>query len=121
MTRFNSDIILYGGPGSGKGTQAQLLIKKLGAHHVDMGAQIRCLARGRSAQSRAVRSLMNAGKLIPIGITTQIARQHLRLAGARPVIFDGYPRSPRQASELDKLLRQSKRRVTMVYLKLPVR
>ena len=121
MTKFNSDIILYGGPGSGKGTQDQLLIKKLGAQHVDMGAEIRKLARGRSIRARRIRSLMNAGQLIPVAITTHIARQRLRLAGRRPVIFDGYPRSPQQAIVLDRLLRQAHRSGTMIYLKLPVR
>lgn len=120
MTKFNSDVILYGGPGSGKGTQAQLLIKKLSAHHLDMGAAIRQLARGRSELAREVRGIMESGKLIPTAVTKLIASDHLRHAGSRPVIFDGYPRSPKQAHDLDALLRSVGRQVLMVYLKLPL-
>jgi len=120
MTKFNSDIILYGGPGSGKGTQAELLIKKLKAHHLNMGAEIRHLAQGRSELAKSVKVMTNTGRLIPSSITKKIAQEHIQLAGHRPVLFDGYPRSSVQMKDLEDSLRRANRTVVMVYLKLPV-
>jgi len=120
MTKFNSDIILYGGPGSGKGTQAELLVKKLKAHHLDMGAEIRHLAQGRSELAKRVKAMTNTGRLIPRVVTKQIVRNYLQLASRQPILFDGYPRSDAQVKDLESLLDRAGRKVVMVYLKLPV-
>jgi adenylate kinase len=120
MTKSNFDIILYGGPGAGKGTQAKLLQDKLSYLHVSMGAKLRALAEGESDLALQIRDIINDGKLVPYAVTTQVAKQVVAEANDKPIIFDGYPRSVEQATDLDEILEESNRKVKFIYLELPM-
>jgi adenylate kinase len=109
---FKSDsmlnLVLFGPPGAGKGTQSQKLIEKYGLIHLSTGD----LLRGEIAQGTALgleaRKLMDAGVLVPDAVVIGMISNKLDAnKGAKGFIFDGFPRTVAQAEALDELL-QSK-------------
>jgi len=121
MTKSKFDIILYGGPGSGKGTQAGLLLNKLKAITLNMGAELRKTAAQKTAIGREVAKYVNAGKIVPSKISRKIIRGFFdKIPATQCVIFDGYPRTITQVKTLDYLLKKNNREVRFLYIKLPV-
>lgn len=115
------DIILYGGPGSGKSTQASSLAKKMNARHLNVGALLRKVSTSQSAEGRAVRRIIERGKLAPVTITNNLVKKFVsKTPRNQRVIFDGYPRDNIQMKFLDKLLDSTNRSAVMVYVKLPI-
>jgi adenylate kinase len=103
-------LILFGPPGSGKGTQAAVLVEREGWAHLATGDLFReALARGDETAQQA-RALMEAGKLVPDELIAQMVRTHLSefREGPQPrgMIFDGYPRNPDQVGHLDAILKE---------------
>lgn len=99
------NIVLFGAPGCGKGTQAQRLKDHYGIDHVSTGEVIRGhIARGTEL-GRSMESYIAQGKLAPdrivIEMIAQYIAEHTEAAGC---IFDGFPRTTVQAGEFDKLL-----------------
>lgn len=120
MTQSDFDIILYGGPGAGKGTQAEILVGKLGAVHLNMGRLIREFVASHHPRADEVRSTVESGRLIPTEITKMIADGFLKkVSSGQRVIFDGYPRDMDQVEDLEKLLTVHKRQAKMIYIALP--
>lgn len=118
--RGGPDIILYGGPGSGKSTQAIHLVKKLHAQHLNMGALLRKVSLSRSAEGRIVKRIMAQGKLVPTDVTNNLAKKFMsNITRKQRVVFDGYPRDIAQMKFLDRLINNTGRRVVMIYIKLP--
>ena len=115
------DIVLYGGPGSGKSTQAGLLAKKLSARYLNMGASLRLFSRSQSHDGILTYQLLAAGKLAPVRITNGLVQ---KFVGSTPlrrlIIFDGYPRNLIQLRFFEKLLPRRHRFAVMVYIKLPI-
>lgn len=99
------NIVLFGAPGCGKGTQAQRLKEHYGIHHVSTGEVIRGeIARGTELGKR-MESYITAGKLAPDEIVIDmIANYVAEHREARGCIFDGFPRTTVQAQEFDKIL-----------------
>jgi adenylate kinase len=122
MKASRPDFILYGAPGSGKSTQARRLVSKLKLHHLNMGGELRSIAKGRSKLSAIVRSCTGKGTLVPTEISTGIAAKFIKQApkGSR-IIFDGFPRTLVQAKALDQLLTGNGRSANFVYIELPIR
>ncbi|MEO0075282.1 MAG: adenylate kinase [candidate division WOR-3 bacterium] len=97
-------IILIGPPGSGKGTQAELLKTKLNYAHFSTGDVFRDhLARKTEIGLRA-QEYMLQGKLVPDEITLQITKEFILNNQKKGIIFDGFPRTIGQAQGLDKIL-----------------
>ncbi len=120
MIQSNLDIILYGGPGAGKGTQAKILAENLNAAHLEMGEEIRKIAEGTTPQAQEVREIMESGKLVPFSITSAVTSEFIgRVPLDKQIIFDGYPRSIEQAEDLDDFLQKNGRTAKMVYIILP--
>lgn len=99
------NIVLFGAPGCGKGTQAQRLKEHYGIDHVSTGEVIRGhIARGTEL-GRSMESYIKAGKLAPdqivIDMIAEYVASHRDAAGC---IFDGFPRTTVQAEEFDKIL-----------------
>ena len=99
------NIVLFGAPGCGKGTQAQRLKAHYGIEHVSTGEVIRDEIRRGTELGRSMESYIEAGKLAPdeivIGMVANYVAQHKHAKGC---IFDGFPRTTVQAEEFDKLL-----------------
>jgi adenylate kinase len=101
------NILLFGAPGSGKGTQAEFLKEKYGIPQVSTGDMFRAeVARGTELGKR-VQEIMSSGQLVPDDLTIEIVRQRLAEPDtARGTIFDGFPRTIPQADALDRVMRE---------------
>ena len=99
------NIVLFGAPGCGKGTQAQRLKEHYGIDHVSTGEVIRDEIRRGTELGRSMESYIKAGKLAPdqivIGMIGNYVAEH---KDARGCIFDGFPRTTVQAEAFDKIL-----------------
>jgi adenylate kinase len=100
------NLLLYGAPGSGKGTQANMLRSKFGIPHIATGDMLRAeIARG-SELGRQAQPLLAAGGYVPDGIMIDMIRGRLREPDcAKGFILDGFPRTIPQAEALDVLMR----------------
>ncbi|MBI5076911.1 nucleoside monophosphate kinase [Candidatus Falkowbacteria bacterium] len=117
-------IILLGPPGSGKGTQADLLKKKLGLDYISTGVLIRELLKKNSCDklSQEIRKRYNAGVPQPDDLILALVEKKMRrLALRRGIIFDAFPLSSGQAKALEKILNKFKLPAAMaIYIDLPL-
>lgn len=98
-------IVLLGAPGSGKGTQAALLVEQLGVPHISTGVLLRDAMNKGNELGLKAKSLINKGELVPDDIMAGIIEARLsREDVADGFILDGYPRNLSQARSLDKML-----------------
>ncbi len=99
------NIVLFGPPGAGKGTQAQKLVDKYGFTHISTGAVIREEIENGSELGRRVKESIEKGELAPDEVVLDIVANHMEQHIAVPGnIFDGFPRTSVQASEFDVIL-----------------
>ena len=99
------NLILFGPPGSGKGTQSDKLVDKYGLIHLSTGNLLRQEIKDKTPLGLEAKSFIDKGQLVPdevvIGMVDSYFDQH---KGAKGFLFDGYPRTVAQAAALDKLL-----------------
>lgn len=100
-------LILIGPPGSGKGTQAKLLVDRFNLTHVSTGNLLREAVDKGTPAGKQAKPLMDAGQLVPDELVNQlIADRFRRTDRPEQFVFDGYPRTLAQAAALDKVLRE---------------
>lgn len=98
-------LVLFGAPGSGKGTQATRLKERLGVPHISTGDLLRAEIKAGTELGQKAKSLMDAGQLLPDDIMLGIIEHRLGEPDAKPgFILDGYPRNLAQADALDAVL-----------------
>ena len=98
-------LVLFGAPGSGKGTQAKLLAGLLGVPHVSTGDMLRERVAAGAESGSEVRALMSAGALVSDAMVSRMVEERLKAADCRAgAILDGYPRTLAQAQDLERLL-----------------
>ncbi|HEY5775759.1 MAG TPA: adenylate kinase [Xanthomonadales bacterium] len=98
-------IVLLGPPGSGKGTQAALLVEQLGVPHISTGALLRNAAKRGTELGLKAKALTDKGELVPDDVISDMIEERLSRADvANGFILDGYPRNLAQAKSLDLLL-----------------
>ena len=98
-------IVLLGAPGSGKGTQAALLVKEFNLTHISSGELLRSAAKAGSELGLKAKSIIDRGELVSDDIMLGLIKERLSQPDvADGFILDGYPRNIDQAQELDKLL-----------------
>jgi len=98
-------IVLLGPPGSGKGTQAALLVEQLGIPHISTGALLRDAAERGTQLGLQAKALSDRGELVPDDVISDMLEERLSLDDvANGFILDGYPRNLTQAASLDILL-----------------
>jgi adenylate kinase len=114
--------VLFGPPGSGKGTQAERIIRDFGLTHVSTGDMLRAEASTGSSLGREVAPLMAAGKLVPDELIVRVIEERLRQDDARSgVVLDGFPRTVAQARALDEMLAANGREIGLIIaLEVPV-
>lgn len=102
---MSKDLILFGPPGAGKGTQGALLAERLGMLRLSTGDVLRDAVRRGTPMGQAAQRYMNAGDLVPDEVILGIVRDYLTAEAAdKGVICDGFPRTLPQARSLDALL-----------------
>ncbi|MBK9323406.1 MAG: adenylate kinase [Bdellovibrionaceae bacterium] len=97
------NIILFGAPGAGKGTQSALLIEKLGMYQVSTGDLFRAAIKNKTELGIKAQSYMDKGQLVPDSVVIGMVEEVLK-SGVRDFILDGFPRTVPQAEALDELL-----------------
>lgn len=102
------NIVLFGGPGSGKGTQSAKLIDQFGLYHISTGDVLRHHIAQKTELGKIADSYISKGQLIPDDLMIQILGDVLdkEAKGKKGVVFDGFPRTIPQADALEELLKQ---------------
>lgn len=99
------NLVLFGPPGSGKGTQANKLVEKFNLIHISTGDLFRYEMGNDTPLGREAKSYISKGELVPDEVTIGMLRNKVEAhPDARGFIFDGFPRTIRQAEALDALL-----------------
>lgn len=97
------NVILFGAPGAGKGTQSELLIKHLGMTQISTGDLFRAAIKGQTDLGKKAQEYMDKGQLVPDSIVIGMVEEVLQ-KGVKNFILDGFPRTVAQAEALDGLL-----------------
>lgn len=99
------NIVLFGPPGAGKGTQSQELVKRFGLTHISTGDLLRAEIKAGTPLGLEAKTLIDRGDLVPDQVVIGMIRNVLEAQDdAKGVIFDGFPRTRAQAEALDELL-----------------
>ena len=107
------NIILFGPPGSGKGTQAKKLAEKYGFIHISTGDLFRQEIGNQTPLGLEAKSFIDKGQLVPDSVTIGMLRKKVESSpDANGIIFDGFPRNVLQAEALDELLAESDERIS---------
>lgn len=109
------NIVLFGPPGAGKGTQAQFLIDKYQLVHLSTGDLFRKNIGEGTELGKLAKSYMDKGELVPDQVTVDMLKDAVESnkSGAKGFIFDGYPRNTLQAEVLDTFLNEMQLPVTV--------
>ncbi len=115
------NLILFGPPGSGKGTQSEKLIEKYGLIHLSTGDLLRKERKMKTPLGIEAQQFIDRGQLVPdevvIGMISSALDEN---PGARGFLFDGFPRTVAQAEALDRLLELKKSEIALVlFLEVP--
>ena len=99
------NIIIFGAPGSGKGTYSDEIVKKFGMSHISTGDVLRSEIKNDTELGKIAKSYIDKGQLIPDELMIDIlAKVYDSIKDNRGVIFDGFPRTIAQAEALKKML-----------------
>ena len=113
-------IVLMGAPGAGKGTQARLLHERLNLPQVSTGDMFRALKEAQTPLADEVRVLMAAGQLVPDDVTIRVVRERTAQDDCRNgYILDGFPRTPAQATMLEKLAVEQGNTIQAIEIRMP--
>ncbi len=109
------NIVLFGPPGAGKGTQSERLIEKYNLVHLSTGDIFRANIKMESELGVLAKSYMDQGLLVPDSVTIEMLRSEVsKKQEALGFIFDGFPRTNAQAAALDEVLLTFKTSITMM-------
>src|SRR6476659_6605009 len=109
------NLVLFGPPGSGKGTQSEKIVEKFGLIHLSTGNLLRQEIADKTPLGLEAKNLMDKGQLVPdevvVGMIDSCLEKHPEAKG---FLFDGFPRTVAQAEALDKLLALRKTAINKV-------
>lgn len=109
------NIIIFGPPGCGKGTQSTKITEKYNLVHISTGDIIRKEIKSNSELGIQLKAIVEKGELVPYELIIKILESALeKNKDANGFIFDGFPRTIDQATDLDKILKKDGKSITMV-------
>lgn len=110
------NIVIFGAPGSGKGTQSDKIIAEYGVEHISTGDVLRAEIKGNTELGKTAAAYINEGKLVPDSLIIDILASTLDAKGKdiKGVIFDGFPRTIAQAEALNNMLAERGQEVSAV-------
>lgn len=110
------NIVIFGAPGSGKGTQSDKIIAEFGVAHISTGDVLRAEIKAETELGKVAATYINDGKLVPDSLIIDMLASTLDSKGKDipGVIFDGFPRTIAQAEALDKMLAERGEQVNVV-------
>ncbi|MGZ3774127.1 MAG: adenylate kinase [Pseudobdellovibrionaceae bacterium] len=115
------NLILFGAPGAGKGTQSELLIKRAGMYQISTGDLFRAAIKGKTELGKKAQDYMDKGQLVPDSIVIGMVEEVLQ-RGINNFILDGFPRTVAQAQVLDDLLLKMKLSIgKAIFLEVPMK
>ncbi|NJN41256.1 MAG: adenylate kinase [Flammeovirgaceae bacterium] len=102
------NLVLFGPPGAGKGTQSEKLIEKYGFVHISTGDLFRWHTKNETSLGKKVKEIMDSGALVPDSITIAMLKEELdKNPDANGFLFDGFPRTVDQAQALDQFMKEN--------------
>ncbi len=109
------NIVLFGPPGAGKGTQSEKLIQKYSFCHLSTGDIFRANIKGETDLGKLAKSYMDKGQLVPDEVTIKMLESEVnKNPSAKGFIFDGFPRTQAQAQALDGFLASKNTQINMM-------
>jgi adenylate kinase len=109
------NVVLFGPPGAGKGTQSERLIEKYDLVHLSTGDIFRSNIKGETELGKLAKSYMDKGQLVPDSVTIDMLRSEvLKYSNPKGFIFDGFPRTNAQANALDEFLSTQNTAITLM-------
>ena len=109
------NLIIFGPPGAGKGTQADFIKNKFDLHQLSTGEVLRNEIKNKTELGQQISSIINSGNLVSDGIVTDLIEKHIsNTIYKNRLIFDGYPRNLNQVTNLDNLLKKYNQKIDIV-------
>ena len=114
------NIVIFGPPGAGKGTQSKFIVNKYNLHQLSTGDLLRKEIKNKTKLGSEISSIINSGELVSDKIVSNLIEKFISNDNFKnKIIFDGYPRTLIQAMNLDDVLKKYKQKIDIV-LKLSV-
>ena len=115
------NIVIFGAPGSGKGTQSARIVEKYGLNHISTGDVLRAEIKNGTELGKTAKGYIDQGQLLPDELIIDILASVLdSIKESKGVIFDGFPRTIAQAEALKAMLKERKQEVSvMLDLEVP--
>lgn len=115
------NVILFGAPGAGKGTQSEILIDRNGMTQISTGDLFRAAIKGQTELGKKAQEFMDKGQLVPDNIVIGMVEEVLQ-KGVKNFILDGFPRTVAQAQALDELLKKMNLSIgKAIFLEVPMK
>ena len=109
------NLVIFGPPGAGKGTQSKFISNKFNLHQLSTGELLRIEIKNKTPLGSKISSIINSGDLVSDDIVTNLIEKYVsQNTFKNRLIFDGYPRNLNQAINLDKLLKKYDQKIDLV-------
>ena len=108
------NIVIFGAPGAGKGTQSDFIVEKFGLTHISTGDLLRKEISNQTELGIRIKSIMDAGQLVSDDIVIEMIDNAIAL-DTKGILFDGFPRNVAQAEVLDQLLAKHGRTLSCMF------
>ena len=109
------NLVIFGPPGAGKGTQSSFIVKKFKLYQLSTGDLLRKEVKSKSKLGIEITSIINSGSLVSDEIVSKLIENYLSNDKYKnKLIFDGYPRNLKQANNLDNLLKKNNQKISIV-------
>ena len=114
------NIVIFGPPGAGKGTQSNFIVNRFNLHQLSTGELLRKEITNKTKLGEQIASIINSGNLVSDNIVSDLIKKYIsNKVYKNRLIFDGYPRNLNQATNLQNLLKKNDQKIDIV-LKLSV-